>query len=67
MGGDRLGLAVETLQRVRYSPEAENWEGTVLWEAYETMRRSAASGPVSPERSVLPALYPEREPSNVLP
>jgi len=60
LGGGELAASVETLQRVRYSPEAENWKGIILWHAYQASRRAAAS--TSRKHSALPGLYPVREP-----
>ena len=58
LGGRELAASVETLQRVRYSPEAENWKGSTLWQAYRASRRRTAS--TSGQQSALPGLYPAR-------
>lgn len=56
-GGERLAAAVDTLERVRYSREPEEWNGAELWQAYSRGRRSRApahAGRAGP----LPSLYP---------
>ena len=61
-GGGALGAAVETLQRVRYSPEEGEWEGTFLWQAYKESRRRFTPAATARSESALPELYPSREP-----
>ena len=62
-GVGALRAAVETLLRVRYSPEEGEWEGSFLWQAYKASRRRFTPTATARSRSALPELYPPREPA----
>ena len=58
-GNERLAAAVDTLERVRYSPEAQEWNGAELWQAYSRRHRSRARERAG-HAGRLPPLYPTR-------